>query len=67
MPPDRAFHFAADCNDGNVSLLVGDWNDAFLKECDDFPDAGDHDDQVDAASHGYNFLRPNIPPTVRFM
>ena len=55
----RAFHFAADCNDGNVLLVEGPWNDKFLEECEDFP-GGPHDDQIDAAAHGYNFLRPNI-------
>lgn len=62
----RAFHFASDCNDGHVSILHGAWNDDFLAECDDFPN-GDHDDQVDAAAHGYNFLRPNLTPRVRWL
>lgn len=62
----RAFHFASDCNDGNVMLVQGDWNTAFLDEADDFPD-GVHDDQIDAAAHGYNFLRPNLTPRFRWL
>lgn len=62
----RAFHFASDANDGHVSLVHGAWNDDFLAECEDFPH-GDHDDQVDAAAHGYNFLRPNVRVRVRTM
>jgi predicted phage terminase large subunit-like protein len=62
----RAFHFASDCNDGHVSLVLGGWNATFLEECDDFPD-GIHDDQVDAAAHGYNYLRPNLRPRVRWL
>ncbi len=64
--PVRAFHFGAACNDKRVSLLAADWNAGFLEECDDFPD-GDHDDQVDAAAHGYNHLVPARPPQVRFL
>lgn len=53
----RAFHFAAAVNDGRVSLVAGPWNEEFLAELDDFPEGG-HDDQVDAAAHGYNHLVP---------
>lgn len=60
----RAYHFASDANSGHVSLVHGAWNDDFLDECDDFPH-GDHDDQVDAAAHGYNFLRPDLKVRVR--
>jgi predicted phage terminase large subunit-like protein len=64
--PVRAFHFAAAANDGRVSVVKGDWNAAFLEECDDFPD-GAHDDQVDAAAHGYNHLVPAGPTRIRFL
>jgi predicted phage terminase large subunit-like protein len=59
--PVRAFHFAAACNDKRVVLVKADWNAGFLEELDDFPDEG-HDDQVDAAAHGYNHLVPARPP-----
>lgn len=64
--PVRAYHFAADCNDGNVSMVYGKWNNAFIEEADDFP-SGDHDDQIDACAHGYNFLRPNLKARVRWL
>ena len=61
----RAFHFAAAANDKRVVLVKADWNEAFLSELDDFPDEG-HDDQVDAAAHGYNHLVPAATPRVRY-
>jgi predicted phage terminase large subunit-like protein len=62
----RAFHFASAVNDGRVVLVQGDWNDAFKSELDWFP-GGDHDDQVDAAAHGYNHLVPTGRPRVRWL
>jgi predicted phage terminase large subunit-like protein len=36
---------------GNIKLLRGDWNEAFIKELELFPPSGSgHDDQVDALS-----------------
>jgi phage terminase large subunit-like protein len=49
-----------------VVLVQGDWNDAFKSELDWFP-GGDHDDQVDAAAHGYNHLVPTGRPRVRWL
>lgn len=51
----RAYMFAADWNDGKVRLLDAPWTADFLAEIDTFPH-GRHDDQVDAAAHGYNHL-----------
>jgi predicted phage terminase large subunit-like protein len=45
----RAQPFAAAIEAGNVSLVQGAWNEAFLDEAWAFP-AGAHDDQVDAAA-----------------
>jgi len=45
----RADPFSAQVNAGNVTLLRGDWNSAFIEELRTFP-RGKHDDQVDAAS-----------------
>lgn len=45
----RAAPFAAQVNVGNIALLRGPWNRAFLDELQDFPAAA-HDDQVDAAA-----------------
>jgi len=36
-------------------LVEGDWNDAFIQECVDFPQ-GEHDDQVDTMSGGFAML-----------
>ena len=49
----RAEPFAAQWQQGNVLLLEGSWNDAFLDELEGFPDAL-HDDQVDAASDAFS-------------
>lgn len=53
---DRAGPFAGQVNAGNVRLLKGDWNQAYLEELEVFP-VGTHDDQVDASSGAYNILR----------
>lgn len=48
----RAGPLAAQAEAGNVKLVQGDWNDAFLNELASFPN-GAHDDQVDAASGAF--------------
>jgi predicted phage terminase large subunit-like protein len=62
----RAFHLAASANDGHMSLIEASWNQTFLAEADDFPDV-EHDDQIDASAHGYNFLAPTLAPRVTFI
>jgi predicted phage terminase large subunit-like protein len=49
----RAGPLAAQCEAGNVRLVAGPWNSAFLDEMCMFPH-GTHDDQVDAASGAFN-------------
>lgn len=51
----RAQPFAAQVNVGNVKMLRGDWNKAFIEELRNFPN-GKHDDQVDAGSDAFNEL-----------
>lgn len=51
----RAYPFAAQCEAGNVKIVRGPWNKAFLDELHNFPD-GALDDQVDGASLGFNSL-----------
>ena len=51
----RAQAFAAQCEAGNVKLVRGMWNAAFLDEISTFP-AGRHDDICDASSDGFNEL-----------
>lgn len=48
----RAEPLAAQWQRGNVMLLEGPWNDAYLNELEGFPDAL-HDDQVDASSDAF--------------
>lgn len=49
----RAEPLAAQWQRGNVLILQGPWNKAFLDEMEGFPEAV-HDDQVDAASDAFN-------------
>lgn len=54
----RANPFASQVQAGNVRLVKGKWNDAFLTELENFPD-GIHDDQVDAAADAFDELTSN--------
>jgi predicted phage terminase large subunit-like protein len=51
----RAKPFASQVEAGNVMLVRGKWNEAFLNEHENFPE-GAHDDQVDAASDAFDEL-----------
>jgi predicted phage terminase large subunit-like protein len=51
----RADPFSSQVNAGNVRMLVGDWNAAFIEELRQFPGAR-HDDMVDAASDAFDEL-----------
>lgn len=60
VPPEgdkysRALPVADRVNAGQVSVVKGDWNRAFLDELSVFP-VGEHDDQVDALSGAYSAL-----------
>lgn len=59
----RAEPFAAQCEAGNVRLLKGDWNRAYIDELCTFP-TGKHDDQVDTSSGAFNRLAIGQPETV---
>jgi predicted phage terminase large subunit-like protein len=52
---DRAQPYAAQVQGGNVFLLPGEWNRAFLDEHETFP-AGKFKDQVDAAAGAFSKL-----------
>ncbi len=54
----RAKPLAAQSEIGNVRLVRGPWNEAFLDEIETFP-AGAHDDQVDAAADALRELAGN--------
>jgi predicted phage terminase large subunit-like protein len=49
----RATPFSSQVNAGNVSLVVGDWNAAYVEELRGFPGAAIKD-QVDASSRAFN-------------
>lgn len=51
----RATPYSSQVQAGNVKLLRGPWNDAYLAELENFP-VGSHDDQVDASSDAFNEL-----------
>jgi predicted phage terminase large subunit-like protein len=51
----RARPVSAQAEAGNVKLVRGPWNEAFLRELENFPE-GTHDDQVDALSGAFNNL-----------
>ena len=52
----RARPFAAAVANGNVRLLRGAWLTAWLDELSSFPEAADHDDQVDSAVGAFTHL-----------
>lgn len=51
----RARPVSAQAEAGNIKLVRGSWNEAFVRELENFPDAA-HDDQVDALSGAFNAL-----------
>ncbi len=53
--PNRAIPLAAQAEAGNIMIVRGPWNDAFLAEASLFP-YGDFLDQIDAASRSYAYL-----------
>jgi predicted phage terminase large subunit-like protein len=59
---ERSQAFRAAAEAGNVKILRGAWNEAFLDECEQFsPDEREyaHDDQVDAACGAFTYLAAN--------
>ena len=57
----RAMPVASQANAGNLSLLRGGWNRAFLEELAAFPE-GRCDDQVDALSRAFGMLHAGSGP-----
>lgn len=55
----RAGPLASQWNAGNVRIVRGEWNRAYLDEMLAFP-LGRNDDQVDGSSGAFNWLVPNI-------
>lgn len=50
---DRATPFAAQWQNGNVDVLVADWNEMYFNQLESFPQST-HDDMVDASSDAFN-------------
>ena len=55
----RAEPFSAQVEVGNVDIIEGPWNEAFLNEMRFFP-RGAYKDQVDAVSSAFNFLSKKV-------
>jgi predicted phage terminase large subunit-like protein len=58
---DRMKPLSAAAEAGNVKLVRGPWNEAFLAEAESIPD-GAHDDQVDAAAGAFAMLTQHALP-----
>lgn len=54
----RAAPYTSQCEAGNVKLVRGGWNNAYLDEMEFFP-FGRFDDQVDASASAFNVLAAN--------
>lgn len=54
---DRAIPFASMCNAGNVRLVKGPWNKAYIEELRNFP-GSTYKDQVDASSRAFAEMAP---------
>lgn len=63
----RASPLSAQAEAGNVKILRGPWNEAFLSELENFPSVGAHDDQVDAASRAFHMLARQSAPSIVFL
>lgn len=59
----RAGPVSAQVEAGNVKLVRGPWNAAFLAELENFPEG--HDDQVDALAGAFDMLTRDGEPRVR--
>jgi predicted phage terminase large subunit-like protein len=57
----RALPVSAQCEAGNIKILRGVWNEAFLSELENFGEQGvGHDDQVDVFSGAFNEMCGNV-------
>jgi len=50
--------FSSQCKAGNVKILRGEWNEAFFRALEGFPDVA-HDDDVDAAAGALELILEN--------
>lgn len=54
----RATPFAAQWQNGNIEVLLGDWNEEYFSQLESFPESK-HDDMVDASSDAFSELTNN--------
>lgn len=54
----RATPLAAQWQNGNIQVLVADWNDMYLSQMESFPESK-HDDMTDASSDSFSELTSN--------
>lgn len=59
----RAGPLSSQWQAGNISIVKGEWNDAFLSELESFPQGG-HDDHVDSAGGSFEMLTGAVPPMI---
>lgn len=52
---NRASPVSSQAEAGNIKVLIGDWNEDFFRELENFPDGG-HDDIVDALSGAFGMF-----------
>jgi predicted phage terminase large subunit-like protein len=52
----RAGPFSSQAEHGNVKIVRGKWNDAYISELESFPTKSSKDDQVDASSGAFKML-----------
>ena len=50
---NRATPFAAQWQNGNVDVVIGDWNDMYFSQLESFPESK-HDDMVDCSADAFN-------------
>jgi predicted phage terminase large subunit-like protein len=62
----RSDPFSAAAEAGNVKIVKGPWNEAYLSEIELFP-AGSHDDQVDASSGAFEKLNLKSQPWIEVL
>ncbi len=60
---NRAIPLAAQVEAGNVLMVRGPWNDAFLAEAGLFPNS-EYKDIIDACTRAYDHILKNLDPTI---
>ena len=56
--------FSAQAEGGNVTVALGDWNERWFRELENFPPKHGHDDDADATAQAFNGLLRALPRPV---